>query len=159
MTEVATKLIDLHVMCWKEGKPQYLIMQRSPGEIYEGVWQGVTGKIRTGEQAWQTALRELREETGMQPLHLWTVDHVNMFYEPATDTLNCIPVFGVEVAFSEPVLSKEHQSYRWCSVDEAVDLLLWDQQKRGLWAFHTMLITSQAKLRWMAIDIDMKSHE
>ncbi|MFC1620562.1 NUDIX domain-containing protein [Candidatus Neomarinimicrobiota bacterium] len=91
MTEVVVRLIDLHVMRQENEAPQYLIMQRSPGEIYEGVWQGVTGKIHPGEHAWQTALRELQEETGLKPLQMWTVDHVNLFYESATDTLNCNP--------------------------------------------------------------------
>lgn len=157
MTEVVVRLIDLHVMRRENRAPQYLIMQRAPGEIYEGVWQGVTGKIQSGETAWQTALRELREETALKALHLWTIDHVNLFYESTTDTLNCIPVFGVEIAGGEPTLSKEHQIYRWCSVNEAVDLLLWNQQREGLLAFHDMLTTSQAKLRWMAIDMESYS--
>jgi dATP pyrophosphohydrolase len=157
MTEVVVRLIDLHVMRRVNEEPQFLIMQRSSGEIYEGVWQGVTGKIHSGEQAWQTALRELQEETGLNPLQMWTVDHVNLFYESATDALNCIPVFGVEVASGEPVLSKEHQTYRWCNVKEAADLLLWEQQRQGLLAFHDMLTNSQAKLRWMAIDMESDS--
>jgi dATP pyrophosphohydrolase len=157
MTEVVVRLIDLHVMRLENEEPQYLIMQRSPGEIYEGVWQGVTGKIHPGEQAWQTALRELQEETGLKLLQMWTADHVNLFYESATDTLNCIPVFGVEVAVGEPVLSKEHQTYRWCSVNEAADHLLWDQQREGLLAFHDVLNSSKAKLRWMAVDLDLDS--
>ena len=118
------------------------------------ILRGVTGKIKPGETAWQTALRELHEETDLQPLHMWTVDHVNLFYESATDTLNCIPVFGVEVASKEPTLSKEHRTYRWCSAKEAVDLLLWQQQRAGLLAFHEMLTAAQTKLRWMAIDIE-----
>lgn len=157
MTEAVVRLIDLHVMRRENEELQYLIMQRSPGEIYEGVWQGVTGKIRPGEQAWQAALRELQEETCLKPLQMWTVDHVNLFYESATDALNCIPVFGIEVAFGEPILSREHQTYRWCSVKEAADLLLWDQQREGLLAFHDMLTTSHAKLRWMAVDIESGS--
>ena len=131
MTGVVVGLIDLHVMRWENGEPCYLIMQRAAGEIYEDVWQGVTGKIKPGETAWQTALRELHEETDLQPLHMWTVDHVNLFYESATDTLNCIPVFGVEVASKEPTLSKEHRTYRWCSAKEAVDLLLWHSSIYG----------------------------
>lgn len=158
MTEVVVRLVDLHVMRRENGEPRYLIMQRAAGEIYEDVWQGVTGKIKSGETAWQTALRELHEETDLQPLHMWTVDHVNLFYESSTDTLNCIPVFGVEVAGGEPTLSKEHRTYRWCSVQEAADLLLWQQQREGLLAFHEMLTIAQTKLRWMAIDIKSYPH-
>ena len=64
MTQVVVRLIDLHVMRREKGQPYYLMMQRSAGEIYEHIWQGVTGKIKSGETAWQAAIRELREETG-----------------------------------------------------------------------------------------------
>ncbi|UCD37103.1 MAG: NUDIX pyrophosphatase [Fidelibacterota bacterium] len=151
MTEAIVRLVDLHVMRWENGVPLYLVLQRSPGEIYEHVWQGVTGKIIPGETAWQAALRELGEETGLKPLRMWTVDHVNLFYESETDRVNCIPVFGVEVNRSEVVLSREHTDSRWCSVEDAAELLLWDQQRKGLRAFHDMLTKSTGKLRWMAV--------
>ncbi len=153
MTDVVVRVIDLHLMRWIEGEPRYLLLQRSPGQLYEGIWQGVTGKIQPGEKAWEAALRELREETGLRPLKMWTVDHVNFYYEAATDQLNGIPVFGVELAPGEVVLSPEHQAHRWCSVEEAAELLLWDQQREGLRVFHEMLTRYPDKLRWMEIAI------
>ena len=33
--------------------------------MYEHLWQGVAGKIEKGEQSWQAAIRELKEETGL----------------------------------------------------------------------------------------------
>ena len=155
MTQVVVRLIDLHVMRWVEGEPHYLVMQRSPGEIYEHVWQGVTGKIKPGEAAWQAAIRELKEETGLGPGRMWAVDHVNFFYENATDTLNCIPVFGAEVNRTDIRLSSEHRDFRWGPLEEAVELLLWEQQKQGLRIFHDMLTDtrSREKLRWMEVDL------
>lgn len=152
MTNIVARLVDLHVMRWENGVPRYLVMQRSVGEIYEHVWQGVTGKIEPEETAWQGALRELKEETGLKPLQMWTVDHVNLFYEASTDSIHIIPVFGVEVGDGDVNLSKEHRTYRWCTVEEAAELLLWDQQRQGLRAFHDMLTKSTAKLRWMVVN-------
>jgi dATP pyrophosphohydrolase len=141
-------------MRWEDDVPFYLVLQRSPGEIYEHIWQGVTGKIESGETAWQGALRELKEETDLEPLRMWTVDHVNLFYEAGTDSLHTIPVFGVEVGDGDVRLSKEHKAYRWCTVDDATDLLLWDQQRQGLRIFHDMLTNSTAKLRWMVVNFE-----
>lgn len=153
MTDPVVRVIDLHMMRWVDGEPLYLLMQRSPGEKYENVWQGVTGKIEGGETAWQAALRELGEETGLRAVKMWTVDHVNFFYEALGDRLNGIPVFGVELGNGEVSLSDEHQAFRWCNIDDAVDLILWEQQQQGLSMFHDMLTNSTDKLRWMAIKL------
>ncbi len=153
MTDTVVRVIDLHMMRWKNGVPEYLLLQRSPGQIYAGVWQGVTGKIKADETAWQAAIRELTEETGLQPIRFWTIDHVNFYYDAAHDRMNAIPVFGAELAAGEPVLSAEHRDCRWCPVDEAVELLLWEQQKAGLRIFHDMLTEATAKLKWMKIEI------
>ena len=153
MTEVVVVVFDLHLMRWVAGVPHYLLMQRSAGQLYEGVWQGVTGKIQPGETAWQAAIRELGEETGLRPLKMWTVDHVNFYYEAAHDRMNCIPVFGAELAAGEVVLSPEHRACRWCQVEEAAQLLLWEQQRQGLLIFHDMLTSATEKLRWLEIEI------
>ncbi len=153
MTDVVVRLIDLHIMRWAEDTPLYLVLQRAKGTVYEHVWQGVTGKIEPGETAWQTAIRELHEETALVPLHMWTVDHVNLFYEAATDRMNAIPVFGVEVQTAAVTLSQEHQSYKWCEIDQAAELILWAQQRQGLLAFNDMIINTKEKQRWMEIDL------
>ena len=128
-------------------------MKRSAGQLYEHIWQGVTGKIRDGESAWQAALRELREETALAPQRMWTVDHVNFFYEAACDRLNSIPVFGVEVEDGHVQLLREHTRYKWYPVEEAAALLLWEQQRQGLLAFHDMLTKTTEKLRWMEVNL------
>ncbi len=153
MTDLVVRVVDVHLMRWVNGAPTYLVLQRSPGQLYEHIWQGVTGKIKPGETAWQAALREVHEETSLKPLKMWTVDQVNFFYEADHDRMNSIPIFGVELTDGVVVLSAEHQDYRWCPVEEAVGCLLWEQQRRGLLAFHDMLTVSTEKLRWMEVDL------
>lgn len=154
MTETVVRVIDLHVMRQRSSGPEYLVMRRSKGQMYAGIWQGVTGKILDGETAWAAALRELDEETGLKPVRLWTVDHVNTFYEAYGDWVNLIPVFGAEVNSEEVRLSAEHDAAGWYTVDEAARLLLWGQQREGLKAFHDMLTVTTEKLRWMEIDMN-----
>ena len=153
MTETVGRVVDVHLVRWEDGVPCYLVLQRSPGQLYEHIWQGVTGKIKSGETAWHAALREVDEETGLKVLKIWTVDRVNFYYEAAADRMNSIPVFGVELAGGEVTLSAEHQAYRWCPVEEAAGRLLWEQQRQGLLAFHDMLTVTTKKLRWMEVDV------
>jgi len=71
---------------------------------------------------------------------------VNHFFEAEHNRMNLIPVFGVEVESSIINLSPEHTEFKWCSVGEGVDLLLWNQQKQGLLNFHQMLTKEPEKL-------------
>ena len=43
-------------------------------------------------------------------------------------------VFGVEVDPNERVAldGKEHSQFRWCSLQEALELLKWDENKKAL---------------------------
>ena len=157
MTEVVVRVIDLHIVRWVKKQPHYLLLHRAKGQMYAGVWQGVTGKLEVGEKAWESALRELREETGLSALHLWTVDQVNFFYEASHDRMNAIPVFGAEVTDEEVTLSKEHDYYQWSAIEEAVKLILWGQQRNGLRAFHDMLTQTREKLRWMEVPLESQA--
>ena len=138
--------MDCHVFRLLDSKPIYLLLKRSPGQMYPGIWQCVTGKIEAGEKPHETVLRELKEETGLTPLNMWTVDQVNHFFEAEQNRMNLIPVFGVEVESEMVILSPEHTEYKWCHVNEGVDLLLWNQQKQGLKTFHKMITEESNKL-------------
>ena len=151
-TEILVRVIDCHVV-FRTSAPQYLMLKRADHKQYPGIWQCVTGRVKVDEKPYQTALRELAEETALKPVSMWTVDQINLFYEAMEDRVNLIPIFGVEVANDQVRLSDEHVDHRWCSVEEAVDLLLWDQQKMGLTAFHKMLTEKSPKLTFSRIPL------
>ena len=138
--------MDCHIFRLVDNEPIYLLLKRSPEQIYPGIWQCVTGKIEAGEKPHETALRELNEETGLTPLSMWTVDQVNHFFETEQNRMNLIPIFGVEVESEMVTLSPEHTEYKWCKIDEGVDLLLWNQQKQGLKTFHKMITKESKKM-------------
>ena len=146
MTEIVVGVMDCHVFRLVDNEPIYLLLKRSPEQMYPRIWQCVTGKIEAGEKPHETALRELKEETGLTPLSMWTVDQVNHFFEADKNRMNLIPIFGVEVESEMVTLSPEHTEYKWCHVSRGVDLLLWNQQKQGLKTFHKMITEESNKL-------------
>jgi 8-oxo-dGTP pyrophosphatase MutT (NUDIX family) len=125
---------------------EVLLLRRT--EQWGGFWQGVSGAPEWGETDDEGAVREVREETGfdvadsLQPIgfryelrrdddpdsHRW-----EQLYGPEVRT---IPeeVYVARVPDGvEPVLSPyEHDAFRWCSVDEALELLAWENNRRAL---------------------------
>ncbi|MDO9537901.1 MAG: NUDIX domain-containing protein [Thermoplasmata archaeon] len=121
-------------MCRKSGKSyEYLVLKRH-SRLYDKTWQMVSGKVEKGETAWQTALREIREETGIMPIRLFSADCVEVFYEHNQNCVNVIPVF---LAFAPEdcdvtLNPEEHSECRWVTFDEAVEILHFDVQRKNL---------------------------
>lgn len=123
-------LIELHIVKETKNGLRFLLLKRSPEEIYPGIWQMVSGKIEMNEKAIQTAQRELLEETGLVPLKMWVVPKINSFYNPDADTVSSIPVFLAQVSErSKVVLSREHDAYSWVDSKKVKSLLAWPGQR------------------------------
>jgi dATP pyrophosphohydrolase len=99
-----------------------LLLERAD---HPGWWQSVTGSQHPGETLWQTAVREVREETGLDAgayrLTDWGYANVYEIFECyrhryAPDiTNNTEHVYGLEVPEALPVqlAPREHLSYQW----------------------------------------------
>jgi dihydroneopterin triphosphate diphosphatase len=125
--------VEVHVFRRHNNKIDYLILKRGENEIYPGLWQMVTGKIKSGEKAYETALREIKEETGLMPLRLWAAPKVNQFYSADKDAIYVVPVFAAEIKYGESVaICSEHCEFKWIDPSEARNLLPWDEQRRAL---------------------------
>ena len=122
------------------GRTQYLLLKRIPGTggFEEGFWQPVTGGIEEGEKRTEALKREVSEETGIKNF-VRMVENVHydefwdFFKREARQRLIKEFVFGVEISSNEKVaISREHSEYRWCSYEEALKLLRWNENKEAL---------------------------
>ncbi len=134
MSTIVCRIIEVCVFKREDGGPKYLLLKRSNNDrIYPGIWQLVTGTMHQGETALNAALRELAEESDLQPVRLWVAPHVSAFYVATDDTMQISPLFAAEVSSSGDLrLSAEHQAFGWYPYEEARELLVWPGQRRGL---------------------------
>jgi len=130
---IKSTLIEVHIFRKIEDGIEFLLMKRAPNEVYAGVCQMVTGSIENGEKAFETAIREIKEETNLIPNGFWIVPNINSFYSSVDDSITMVPVFVAEVEKnSDVILSSEHTEYLWCSKDEAKVLLAWPGQRKSV---------------------------
>jgi 8-oxo-dGTP pyrophosphatase MutT (NUDIX family) len=129
------------VACWvyrvdEAGRLQILLVHRAPGRVYPGLWQCVTGGLEPGETMVAGALRELVEETGLGPREIEVfgeTDIINWFHEAGRDAVLCEVVFAARVTPAATVtLSHEHDDLRWCSPEEAHELVVWPAYHRAI---------------------------
>ncbi len=153
MTNIKIRVIDCHIAYKNRNDWQFLMLKRSSNKIYPNIWQGVTGKINNKEQPYRTAIRELFEETGLRPSKIWSIDTVNLFYDSNNNVMNLIPVFGVQVLTKNIKISDEHSEFKWCNINQAIKLLTWEQQKKGIQIFYDMLIEKKDRLKILEINL------
>jgi dATP pyrophosphohydrolase len=107
---------------------QVLLMERADAP---GYWQSVTGSQDAGETLVETAVREVREETGLDAaqfgLTAWGIENRYAIYErwrhryaPGV-THNTEHVFGLCLPAPGPVVlsAREHLRYRWLAWPDA----------------------------------------
>ena len=151
MSGTEVRVIDAYVFIKTKSGLKYLLLKRAEEKIYGGLWQCVTGKIEADEPAWKTAVRELKEETGLTPINMFVADHVSQFYEANKNRMNLIPVFGIEVESDEVKLSDEHSKFVWADFDFAFKKLVWRGQKDGLFSVNNMLSLDDDRILWSKI--------
>lgn len=148
------KLIDLYPYRLTQNTPEFLLLKRSKGHVYHGQWRMVGGKVKADETYWQAALRELKEETSFIPVKFWTIPGVNHFYEHKTDMIHSIPAFAAELSSDQiPILDDEHTDFGWFELDEALNKIIWPEQKRLLALINQLLTSDQILEDWI-VSID-----
>lgn len=149
MPPIASAIVQTIIFRFTDRGPEYLVLRRAPDEpLYPRMWQIVTGTIRDGETAVAAALREVGEETGLEPLHCWVVPYTPSFYDQMHDAIQVCPLFAVQVSAGvEPRLSAEHADHCWCSYPDALSRLVWPGQRTGLEITHKYVVSGEAASR------------
>jgi dATP pyrophosphohydrolase len=151
---IISNLIEAHV--FKETKEgiEFLLLKRSENQIYPGIWQMVSGKIKDSESAFETAIREIKEETTLVPLKMWTVPRVNSFYTSDTDTICMVPVFAALVnSKSEITISDEHDKFAWVNLNTAKQMLAWDGQRKAVTLIEEYFLNEKTFLNFVEVDL------
>lgn len=153
--KIVSTLIEAHVFRQVKNDIEFLLLKRSKEVKYPELWQMVTGEIDKDEKAYQTALREIVEETGLHPLRLWVVPHINSFYSPEENEICMIPVFAALVNMNDEVkISNEHSQFKWVNKDEAKKLLAWKGQRESVDTIYDYFMNEKKKLNFVEINLD-----
>ena len=131
MPSTTVRVVDVYPYRERGDGVEFLLLHRASHQLYAGSWRMVGGKIGSGEAAWQTARRELREETGLSADPLWVLPSVNAFYEWDTDRISLTPAFAAQVS-GTPALNDEHDDFAWLAPETAADRLAMPEQERLL---------------------------
>jgi len=119
MGDETKQWVAVTVLVFRAGR--MLSMRRaSTQEAGSGLWEGVSGRVRAGEDPIAAARREVVEETGLrvqispQPIIAYAALRRG---EPMT-----VIVFSAIHESGEVTLSDEHDEHRWCEVSELTEL-------------------------------------
>ncbi len=150
---VTSSLIEVHIFRKVENDLEFLLLKRASHEKYPDLWQMVTGSIEN-EDAHQTALREINEETGLTPIKFWVVPNINSFYSPERDVIVMIPVFAVLVEENQKVIiSDEHSEFKWVKKEEAIKLLAWPGQRQSVEIIYEYFTNQKSFLKFVEIHL------
>lgn len=110
-----------------------MLVARRSSAYLDGAWSYLAGHVEAGETGWRAALRELREETALEPESFWATSFCEQVYFAATDAIEIVPAFVARVPAGAPVrLNGEHSAFRWVSLEEAAALLPFGSQRELL---------------------------
>lgn len=115
----AKQWVAVTVLVFRSG--QLLSMRRAAAQkAGPGLWEGVSGRVRPGENPLEAAEREVIEETGLRvqihPRPITTYAALR-----AGEAMTVI-VFAAAHEAGEVSLSDEHDDYRWCDETELSEL-------------------------------------
>jgi dATP pyrophosphohydrolase len=133
MIQIVSHYVETYVFRRRKRQVQILCLRRAATIPLPGVWQPVTGKLRRGERALVAAAREVREETGLEPLRWWGLETLSIWFESVNERFVALPLYAAEAApDAEVTLSREHDDFAWLSPRAAGGRFAWQTQRRAL---------------------------
>ena len=114
------------VVCLR-GDEVLLIRRGTPPR--QGEWSLPGGRIEPGERAVDAALRELREETGVEAEITGLIDVVDGIF-PGAGRHYVLIDYAARWVSGEPVAGDDAMEARFVAVDEATKLVDWSETRR-----------------------------
>ena len=141
---IVCNTVSIFVLRQQHEQVEVLLMRRTTS--MPGKWCQVAGSIEAGETAWQAALRELREETGLELSQLWSGDICEQFYELQKGRIPMLPVFvGFVDALLDVQLNAKHDAFDWLDFDTVCERVAFPRQRHNLFNI-------EAEFLWRSID-------
>ncbi len=130
---------EIVVVVRREG--ELLVLRRAPERL--GYWSLVAGGLEPEETPTVAAQRELLEETGLTaevrelPVALSyslleDPPAIRARYAPGVETVTVHAFVADAPAGWEPTLDAEHDIHRWCDLDDALELMVYETTRRAL---------------------------
>jgi len=126
---------------------EYLMLKRVKNR--GGFWQGVTGAPEKNETLSEGAIRELHEETGYNPLNLIKTDisyvilmedrWKDIYPKDTSEIPEYLFIAKIDESGPPKIDPIEHNDWKWCSYEEAMNLLSLEDNKRALRAIKKIL--------------------
>jgi len=93
-----------------------------------GYWNFPKGEIEAEEKSWQTALREIREETGLRSIDLkfeqgFKTYEKYIFRQNKEKIFKIVIFYLAETRNPRVIVSHEHEGYGWFTINEAEKIL------------------------------------
>ena len=144
VSQLSIGTIDVYVIRPLSEGWRVLVLQRGLDTRCPTAWEAVHGHIENGEEPEDAAVREVREEAGLEVSRLYNVT-VQPFYLHRTHTVQLAVVFAAFVDEPAPItLGVEHQRAEWLPVDAALERFQWPREREALREIAHLLRTGDA---------------
>ena len=132
MTQITAGVVDVYLVRPLEDGWKVLAVQRAADTRCPGAWETIHGRLDPAERPEEGAIREVREETGLEVARLYNVT-VQPFYLHMFGTVQLAVVFAAFI--DEPgvvKLGEEHQAFEWLSPHDAAARFIWPREREAL---------------------------
>jgi len=133
--DIRYNLVSVYVLRPGAGGETHELLQirRAAEDFMGGTWQTVAGCIEGAEKAWEAGLRELREETGLEPREYYQLDKVNVFYIASQDALvHGVGFCAIVDRAARVTLNAEHDAHRWIGRSTIDANVMWPGEREAL---------------------------
>jgi bis(5'-nucleosidyl)-tetraphosphatase len=112
------------------GRTEYLLLHHASGH-----WDFPKGNIELGEDGFQTARREIYEETGINDIEFVKdfISNIEYYYRRSDKLVHKRVIFYIAKTNTRNViLSSEHDGYNWYEYGKAINQLTYKSAKKLL---------------------------